>query len=190
MRRNTLACGLVAVVVGLAGGCEDPPDDVVAPEVTTAESRSERALASEAVVTFGKTNVGSPFPPASGHDGSFHAVDQIRPRTTVIAVGGSVTFLVAPPHKIAIYEPGVEPEDIDLTSLVPPPPLPFEFPPLIDDPTDRIVGGSETALNTNFQTGEIEPFVWTFTEAGRYLVICEVLPHFAGAGMYAWIEVK
>jgi uncharacterized cupredoxin-like copper-binding protein len=108
---------------------------------------------------------------------------------TVIAAGGTVTFLVAPAHKIAIYEPGVSPDDIDTSALVGAG-LPFPFPPLIDDPDGRIVGGGDTDLNANFATGDIEEFVWMFQEPGLYLVICEVLPHFAQARMYAWIDVK
>ena len=30
---------------------------------------------------------------------------------------------------------------------------------------------------------------YTFTQPGKYLVICAFLPHFEG-GMYAWVEVK
>ena len=31
---------------------------------------------------------------------------------------------------------------------------------------------------------------FTFTEPGRYLVICTFLPHFADAQMYGWVIVK
>jgi plastocyanin len=145
----------------------------------TARAPSSNALRGDAVVTFGKPNVGSPFPPPEEHDRSYHAYDAIRPMRTVIAAGGSVTFQVAPAHKIAIYEPGVGPEDIDVTALVDAG-LPFPFPPLIDDSDGRIVGA----------TGQIAEFTWTFSEPGLYLVICEVLPHFAAARMYAWVDVR
>jgi plastocyanin len=154
----------------------------------TAQARSANALRDEAVVKFGKTNVGSPFPPPD-HDASFHAYDDVSPMRTVIAAGGRVTFLVAPSHKIAIYEPGVGPEDVDLSALVDAG-LPFPFPPLIDDPDGRIVGGADTQLNADFATGQVVEFGWTFEEPGLYLVLCEVLPHFAVSRMYAWVDVR
>lgn len=167
-----------------------------APELDSAEDSLHDPLQarlagppSEAVVTWGREHVGSPFRPPDPHDRSFRAIDAIRPRTTVISAGGTVTFRVAPAHKPAIYEPGVRPDDVDVTAVVDAG-LPFPFPPLINDTEGRIVGGSETTLNTNFGTGEVIEFQWTFEEPGRYLVICEVLPHFVGAKMYAWVDVK
>ncbi len=67
-----------------------------------------------AVMQFGQANVGSDFPPTSGHDHSGNAVDNIVPRTVVIAVNGTVTFNVPPGvHQINIYKPGTQPEDVD-----------------------------------------------------------------------------
>ena len=65
---------------------------------------------------FGQANVGSDFPPTSGHDHSANAVDNIVPRTVVIAVNGTVTFNVPPGvHQINIYKPGTQPEDVDIS---------------------------------------------------------------------------
>jgi plastocyanin len=127
-------------------------------------------------------NVGSPFPPAE-HDRSFKAVDKIRPRTTVIAEGGTVTFNVGPVHQIAIYEAGTEPEDISLAPAnLDPNPL-FPGPPVINDPDGRLALGDPLS----FPGYQLD---YTFTEPGRYLVICTFLPHFTEAKMYAYIEVK
>ena len=152
----------------------------------------------EAVMQFGQANVGSPFPPGSGHDQSAHAVDNIVPRTVVIRTGGTVTFkLPASVHQINIYKPGTKPEDVSLGNLTslsahagctnPPLPIPaavLNAPIVIGD------DGSE-----NFEAAIPVPCLqptersYTFTAPGKYLVICAFLPHFQ-VGMYAWVEVK
>lgn len=138
------------------------------------------------VVQFGREHVGSPFRPPDPHDASFHAIDAIRPRTVVVEAGSTVRFEIAPAHKPAVYEPGTTAEDIDVSSTEDAG-LPFPFPPLINDEDGRLARGD---LNVNFATGETMDFEFTFEEPGRYLVICEVVPHFVGAKMYAWVEVK
>lgn len=166
--------------------CQDEP---VAPSADAGEAVALTGAAavegppSHAVVTFGRNDLGSGFFPPGSHDNSFRAVDAIRPRTVVISAGGTVDFQVSSFHKIAIYVPGTSPDDID-TSLLEDPGTPFPFPPIINDPDGRITRGS---LGTD---GGITTFSWTFTEPGKYLVICEVLPHFQGAKMYAWVDVK
>src|SRR5687768_12772266 len=79
---------------------------------------STLATPSSATVQFGlPPNVGSGFPPGSGHDQSAHAIDNMVPRTVVIDKDGTVTFNVPGVHQVAIYEPGTKPEDIN-TSLL------------------------------------------------------------------------
>jgi plastocyanin len=142
---------------------------------------------------FGQANVGSDFPPTSGHDHSGNAVDNIVPRTVVIAVGGTVTFNVpAGVHQINIYKPGTQPEDVDtsmsnLTTLAAHagcgPPAPAGAPLVIDDGGDNFLAAIPVPCFTPTQK------TYTFTAPGRYLVICAFLPHFEN-GMYAWVEVK
>ena len=136
-----------------------------------------------ATVKFGNPLAGSPFPPAEEHDQSPHAADNLIPRTVVIDQGGTVTFQAVNIHQIAIYQPGKEPEDIDTdpTIAMPCPGLP---PFRINDPIGRI------AINGSNPTG-CGPRIYThtFDEPGKYLVICEVLPHF-GVGMYGWVVVR
>lgn len=172
-----------ALAVCLLAACDGSPtanqaSGSAAPDPAPAIQASRHATT--AIVTFGRNDLGTDFFPPGSHDGSFHAKDAIRPRTTVIAAGGTVTFRVQQFHKPAIYEPGTTPEDIDVGSLEFPVP---NFPPVIDSPAGRIVRGP-------LVFGPTIDWDWTFTEPGRYLVICEVLPHFADAKMYAWIEVK
>jgi plastocyanin len=137
-----------------------------------------------ATVEFGQPDTGSPFPP--DHDQSGHAKDRPVPRTVVISPGGTVEFRInARTHGLAIYGPGIEPEDIDsndtIASVAPCPP-----PPLIDDPNGRIaVFDQPCALG--LQTDVV---TFTFNEPGRYLFICTFFPHFVDFDMFGWVNVK
>jgi plastocyanin len=136
---------------------------------------------SAAIIQFGQSDVGSPFPPGSEHDQSAHAKDNLVPRSVVIEQGGTVTFQVpAGAHQIAIYAPGTEPDDIDTTNLLALCPGPA--PRLINDPANRL------ALITH-ACGSSWQAQYTFDTPGRYLVICAFLPHFE-VGMFGWVEVR
>jgi plastocyanin len=136
---------------------------------------------SSGTVRFGNPNAGSPFPPpVFDHDSSSNARDNLIPRTSVISAGGNVTFVVAGFHQVAVYRAGTQPEDI----TVPP------FPPVtnlfINDPTNRLALGPEAGT----VQGPWMPPAGTFSTPGRYLIICNVTPHFAIDNMYGWVEVK
>ena len=144
------------------------------------------ASAMTATVQFGQANVGSGFPPTSGHDQSAHAVDNMVPRTVVIDRGGTVTFNTFGVHEVAIYEPGVTPEDIDTSVLVLTPagcPKPNGASLLMDDATNRV------ALYAQPCGPGLRQVTHQFDEPGRYLVICAFLPHFE-VGMYGWVIVR
>lgn len=177
---------VVALLGVVVAGCADHPLETVSTDVDVPGLEAQAARSGpplHVTVEFGRNELGTAFFPPGEHDASFHAKDAIRPRAIVIAAGGTVDFVIAPFHKPALYQPGVEPEDIDVT-LLEPSGAPFPFPPVINDPDGRIARG---VLNL-----EGAPMVWTrtFAEPGRYLVICEVLPHFTGGKMYAWVVVK
>lgn len=187
----TTAILLLTLLVGWTLGCQDQivessemATDELASEATESsefETLSKNSPPSSATVQFGRNDIGSPFPPPELHDASTHAKDALQPRTVVISAGGEVTFQVAAFHKIAIYEPGTQPSDIDLTTAVVVEP---DFPPIIDDENNRLTSGPLSL------PGPAVDFKRTFNEPGRYLVICEVLPHFAENGMYGWVIVK
>jgi plastocyanin len=146
----------------------------------------------QAHVHFGDENAGSPFSPELGHDQSFHAADKMVPRTVVISQGGSVTFSITPAHQVAIYGPGTKPGDInlhpDFLDDVAVPFPPFIIPDiLINYPVGRVA--LAPAPNLFEHTTWTTP-AGTFDEPGRYLVICTILPHFAGADMYGWVIVQ
>lgn len=128
-----------------------------------------------ATVRFGNLQAGSPFPPAE-HDASFNGEDNVIPRTVVISRGGTVSFENDGFHWATIYRPGTTPDDIDV------PPFPPESNIFIND-----------FDNPGFVAAAPGPVSWTsppLTQSGRYLMICNVTPHFAFAGMYGTIIVQ
>ena len=114
----------------------------------------------------------------------------------MIAVNGTVTFnLPASVHQINIYKPGTQPEDVDVsitnrTTLAAHAECGAPLPDALT--SAPIIIGSAGA---NFEAAIPVPCLtptqrtYTFTQPGRYLVICAFLPHFE-VGMYAWVEVK
>ena len=164
-RRWALGALLLAVAVGLT-----------VPALVGAKPDSS------ATVRFGNPTVGSPFqPPLFDHDSSFKAADTLIPHTSVISAEGNVTFNIAGFHQAMIYEPGTTLDDIDV------PPFPPESNILINE-GDGLLAASPVPFG-GFQ-GPWTPDADTFDEPGKYLVLCNVTPHFAFAKMYGWVNVK
>jgi plastocyanin len=134
-------------------------------------------------------NVGSPFPPPDGHDGSFHAYDKVRPHNVVIPAGGTVTFNIGAFHQVSIYEAGIKFEDVvpqGAESLTAPFPIP-DF--LVVAPAGLIASDNlSTALS--FGTSQWVSPPGTFDTPGKYLVLCRVAPHFFEAHMHGYVTVK
>lgn len=126
-----------------------------------------------ATVRFGNSQAGTEFPPGE-HDASFNGEDNLIPRTVVISAGGAVSFDVDGFHQAAIYRAGTTPGDIAVPA----------FPPnlFVNDATDRLYLGP---VGTNSTTPG-----GTFASPGKYLMLCNVTPHFAFAKMYGWVIVK
>jgi len=118
-------------------------------------------------------NIGAPEKP-NGH--------LLVPFETTIKAGGTVNFVIAGFHHILVYDDGTEPEDINASLTVPVTQPPG--PPLINDPTNRIYRGLDPSL---FPQDRVE--LVQFTEAGTYLVVCGVLPHFVDK-MWGWVKVN
>jgi hypothetical protein len=131
-----------------------------------------------ATVRFG-ADVGTSFDPGV-HDASFHAYDKVRPRTVTISAGtsSSVAFDVFGFHQPVVYDLGKGPEDVNAPVFDPV----TEEGLFIDDMVDDIYFGDL------FVPQVTEPE--TFTRPGKYLMICNVNPHFQFAKMYGWIVVK
>ena len=142
-----------------------------------------QGLPTSAVMNFGNTGGGSPFPPQQEHDESIHAADKMVPRNVTIAVGGTVTFqLNTPVHAVGVYAPGTKPADINTSILQGPiagcPPVPY-----INDASDRLATFAPICAGGNAANQ------YQFNAPGRYLIICTFLPHFADADMWAWVIV-
>ena len=138
-----------------------------------------------ATVSFGQWRTDPPLsrfpnvnlPPTNQH--------LLIPYVATIQEGGSVNFIVAGLHHILVYAPGTTTADIDVTLTAPvtnPPASPF--PPLINDPANRVYRGVDPTL---FPQDRVE--VVTFTKPGKYLVICGFLPHFVNDNMHGFVEV-
>lgn len=97
----------------------------------------------------------------------------LTPNKVRVRVGDTVSFIISGFHNLLIYGPGTKPEDIDRTKLLLSPPM--TFPPLINDPTDRVFRGLDPRSLAPVQD-RVE--VVGFNTKGRYLVMCGVLPHF------------
>jgi len=136
-------------------------------------------------VDFGNPDVGSPNqvgpPPIVIHDASINAQFNLVPRTVVIAAGGTVTFTVGGPtdrrppvpHQVAVCKSGIGPDDVVIAN-------PTAL--LINDPNCPVVGGVPPSPSTIVSK--------QFTEPGRYLVICNLRPHFTEFNMYGWVIFK
>ena len=138
-----------------------------------------------ASVSFGDPDVGSPNavgpPPIVIHDASINAQFNLVPRTAVVSAGGIVTFTVGGPtdrrppvpHQVAVCKSGIGPDDVVIAN-------PTAL--LINDPNCPVVGPSPPSPSAVVQK--------QFTAPGRYLVLCNLRPHFLEFNMYGWVIVK
>lgn len=156
------------LVTPLLANCAESATPVTPSDAVHAKGGAH-GPSSPAVMVLGNPNVGTGYSPGSGHDASWHADDRMRPGTVVIDAGESVTFQVYPGHRVAIYDDGTRPEDIQ------PNPGPFVL-----DPVNRLA----------IQGAPTPTYSYTFNEPGRYLVICAIARHFFEANMYGWVIVR
>ena len=158
-----------------------------------------------ATVSFGAWATGVNRRPNIGQTaGLANNVHALIPNEVKIKAGGTVNFIVAGFHLVVVYGNSKRPQDIATNVTV----LPFgaPAPPLIDDPADRVYRGIDPTVLPLLQgppqpamlppgtTATFQPVlqdrveVVHFRDAGRYLVICGVLPHF-NDGMYGYVDV-
>ena len=116
-----------------------------------------------------------------------HANHHVLPKMIHVQVGGVVNFAVSGFHQIYVYNPGKSPADVhpaDPAAL------------FMDDKAGlyyeglRPGGGPPPGIpvTTNPSNGANRMEGVSFSKPGKYLVICNVAPHFAD-GMWAWIHV-
>jgi hypothetical protein len=162
------------------------------PSATTPASHDHdqiTGLLANATVSFGQWRTSPPLdrfpnvgpPPTNQH--------LLIPYIATIKAGGSVNFVIAGFHQIQIYAPGTKTSDINTGLTIPvtnppPPPAPSPFPPLINDPVNRIYRGVDPSL---VPQDRVE--VVTFAKPGKYLVICGFTPHFINDNMHGFVHV-
>ena len=110
-------------------------------------------------------------------------VHQLIPNFVTIKEGGSVNFVIAGFHVVAIYGPGTRPRDIDETNVEPIPGAPPDFPPVIADPNNRVYRGLSPIGPPQDRVEVVH-----FNRRGTYLVICAFLPHFEDE-MWGFVRV-
>jgi plastocyanin len=188
LQARMAALSLVALVAAGCGPESTPLTDTLESPGISAAKGGVAGAPTTAVMRFGNNDAGtSAFGPE--HPSS-HARDNMIPTTVVIQAGGTVTFQVQAPHRVAIYDSGTQPEDIRLIPGVTlfdhvgpggPPFIPNFY---IDEPNGRLYIEATPAFSAPHDVS------YTFAQPGKYLVICAITPHFASYKMYGWVEVR
>lgn len=120
------------------------------------------------VVSFGHADVGTQ---EGSHDQSFNARDKIIPGTVVINAGQTVTFNVVFGHRVAIYDDGTKPNDIQHV------PGEGDF---VLDPNHRLF----------LQPFPTPQFKLRFIRPGKYLMLCAINKHFFLRNQWGYIIVR
>lgn len=144
-----------------------PEDALTLPEEEMSVQSTNATSTTPAVMEFGNPDAGSPFP--LSHDQSMHARWRINPGAVVIDAGETVTFKVNFGHRVAIYNDGVKPTDIQPTPG-----------PLLLYPKGRLF----------LQPAPNPQFTLRFVRPGKYLVLCAINAHFFTGNQWAWITVR
>ena len=105
------------------------------------------------------------------------------PFEATIKAGGTVNFHISGFHLLTIYGPGTGFDDISTTVLTPIPGAPPGFPPVVDDPVNRVYRGPSPLPLPQDRVEAVN-----FANPGRYLVVCTFLPHFLDK-MFGYIKV-
>jgi plastocyanin len=100
---------------------------------------------------------------------------QVTPNEVTIREGGTVNFIIAGFHLIAVYDDGTQPEQINVGTAT-----------FIDDQVNRIYRGLNPTT-AGLPQDRVE--VLQFPRRGTYLVICAVRGHFVNDNMYGFVRV-
>jgi plastocyanin len=137
-----------------------------------------------ATVSFGAWPTEPPFDRiAAPPPGPPRNVHELIPYTATIKAGGTVNFVIAGVHVVAVYGPGSTFESVDGSITMPLPGAPAGFPPVINDSVNRIYRGANPVMLSQDRTEVVH-----FDEPGTYLVICAFQPHFLER-MHGWVKV-
>jgi len=183
-RRNFVAsvlAGSVAAPTTLMADHEHDKDEVSGPQ-------------SHETVAFGewRTDFQPPINRITGAAPNAANNHHQQPFEAQIKAGGSVTFAISGFHVLAVYGPGTDVDDISLAVTIPLPGAPAGFPPVINDPLNRVYWGNNPwALAPPPLLDRVETV--TFAAPGTYLVICTFTPHFSAdpalGKMHGYVKV-
>jgi hypothetical protein len=110
-------------------------------------------------------------------------VHKLIPFETKIKAGGTINFIISGFHLVTVYGPGTQFEDINGSLTAPIPGAPAGFPPVVNDPANRVYRGLSPF---GLPQDRIEAV--NFPEPGRYLAVCTFVPHFIDR-MFGYIRV-
>ena len=199
-RRNLLKLAAGgSMTAGLGWGLADRGTALAsAPQGRGRHATNSGPLAT-AVVSFGQWQSDPPLDRHPNLSDLTRAGHHLIPSEVMIKAGGTVNYIIAGLHQVAVYDEGIQPAQINSSMLIP---LAAGSPPLlIDDPVGRIYRGQDPSVlpflsippapapppaPQQVVTDRVE--VVQFSRPGTFLVICTVLPHFA-AGMFGWVRV-
>lgn len=140
------------------------------------------------------------FPNVGASATAGNNVHAMIPHEVKIKAGGSVNFIIAGFHLLAIYDDGTEPGDIRLTNLISPTITP-PAPPIINETRNRIYFGLDPSVLPRLAppVPPVAPAspplqdrleVVHFPNPGTFLVICAVMPHFVNDKMFGFVQVN
>jgi hypothetical protein len=137
-----------------------------------------------ATVSFGHWRTEPPFDRMTQLATPDRNVHFITPNEVKVKAGGGVSFIISGLHNVQVFEPGIEPGDINTTLITPMTgPAPFTGLPIINDPNGRIYRGPDPSL---MPLDRVE--VVNFPNPGLHLVICGFLFHFQDL-MHGYVRV-
>jgi plastocyanin len=129
--------------------------------------------AANATMQFGRVGLGTGCTPAEDcfHDASFQALDKLEPKALGVSSGTTVDFNVGGFHQVVVYAAGTTRDQI----------VPAGF--TVDDPNNRVhLGPSPFVANPSTS--------YTFQTPGKYLIICNIAPHFQFTSMWGYVNVR
>ncbi len=173
------SAGLVSGAV-LAGNSSTPAR---ADQGGQHDHRPVSGALANATVSFGQWKTVPPldrYPNVSSAAANGHL---LIPHRATIKAGGSVNFIIAGLHQVAVYAPGTKPEDIDKTITRPTTGVPPGV-PLINDANNRVYAGLDPSTQPRDRVEVVH-----FPNRGLHLVICAVLPHFLD-NMWGYVRVQ
>ena len=162
----------------------------------------------QATVSFGQWDVNpNPAPPSKGpfdrqptNSDRFRNVHELLPFEVTIDEGGAVTFIISGVHQIVVYTGDTQLSDLQAAAKNPANHLPG-VPPLLEHPQGRQYRGLDpralfyltpdpanaASMIPLLVQDRIEGV--NFAHAGRYLVVCGVVPHLL-EGMHGYVNVR